>query len=68
MAIFAYNNTKNTSPNYKPFKLNCGYHPCVLYKNDVNPYSQSKSVEELAIELKKLLITCQRNLQHAQEL
>ena len=27
IAEFAYNNAKNASTNFMPFKLNCGYHP-----------------------------------------
>ena len=30
MAEFAYNNAKNASTGYTPFKLNCGYHPRML--------------------------------------
>ena len=40
MAKFAYNNTKNASSGHTPFELNCGYHPRMLYKNDVNPCSK----------------------------
>ena len=47
MAEFAYNNTKNASIGYTPFELNCGYHPQMSYKEDVDPRSQSKSVDKL---------------------
>ena len=68
MAEFAYNNAKNASTGHTPFELNCGYHPRVLYKEDVDPRSQSKSADEFLTELRELMIVCQKNLQHAQEL
>ncbi len=39
MAEFAYNNAKNASTGYTPFKLNCGYYLQAFYKKDVNPRS-----------------------------
>ena len=68
MAEFAYNNAKNTSTGYTPFELNCGYHLCVFYKEDINPCSQSKSADNLANELRELMTVCQENLHHAQDL
>ena len=68
MAEFAYNNARNASTDYMPFELNCGYHPWVSYKEDVDPCSQSKSADELSAELKKLMIVCRENLHHVQEL
>ena len=64
----AYNNTKNASTGHTPFELNCSYHPWVLYKEDIKPRSQSKSADKLSAELRKLMIVCQENLHHAQEL
>ena len=68
MAEFAYNNTKNASIGYTPFELNCGYHPQMSYKEDVDPRSQSMSADELLAELRELMIVCQENLHHAQDL
>ena len=68
MAEFAYNNAKNTSIGHTPFELNCGYHLWMSYKEDVNPHSQSKSANELSAGLRDLMIVCQENLHHAQEL
>ena len=68
MAEFAYNNTKNASTGHMPFELNCGYHPWMLYEEDVDSCSQSKSADELSAELRELMIVCQENLHHAQEL
>ena len=65
---FAYNNAKNASTNYMPFKLNCGYHFRMSYKEKVNSRSKSKSVDELSAKLRELMIVCQENLYHAQEL
>ena len=68
MAEFAYNNTKNASTGHTPFELNCDYHPQMSYKEDVDPRSRPKSADKLSAKLKKLMIVCQENLQHAQEL
>ena len=38
------------------------------YKKDVNPPSQSNSADELSAKLRELMIICQENLYHAQEL
>ena len=68
IAKFAYNNAKNTSTGHIPFELNCGYHSWMSYKDNVDPCSKSKSVDELSAELRELMIVCQENLHHAQEL
>ncbi len=68
MAEFAYNNIKNASTGHMPFELNYGYHPRTSYEEDVDPRSQSKLADELAIELRELMTIYRENLQHAQEL
>ena len=68
MAEFAYNNAKNASTGYTPFKLNCGYHLCVSFEENTNPYFQSKTAKELSNELRELVTVCWENLHHAQEL
>ena len=68
MAEFAYNNTKNASTSHTLFELNCGYHPWMLYEEDINPRSQSKLADKLSAELRKLKVICQENLYYAQEL
>ena len=68
MAEFAYNNAKNASTGHTPFELNCGFHPRMSYEEDVDPRSQSKSADKLSAELRELMIVCQENLYHAQEL
>ncbi len=68
MAEFTYNNVKNASTGHTPFELNCGYHLQASYKEDVDPSSQSKSVDKLATELRELIIVYKENLQHTQEL
>ena len=68
MAEFAYNNTKHASMGYTTFELNCGYHPRVYYKEDVDPYSRSKAADELIKKLRNLMAACKENLQHAQKL
>ncbi len=62
MAKFAYNNAKNASTGHTPFKLNYGYHPRASYEEDIDPRSQSKSVDELATELRELMAVCRENL------
>ena len=67
MAEFAYNNVKNASFGHTSFKLNCGYHLQILYKDNVNPCSKFKSANNLSVELKELIIVCRENLYYAQE-
>ena len=55
MAEFAYNNAKNVSTSHTPFELNCGYHPRVSYKKDLDPRSKLKTAEELSSELQNLM-------------
>ena len=68
MAEFACNNTKNASTGHTPFELNCDYHPRISYEKDVDPRSQSESTDKLSMELRKLIIVCQENFHHAQEI
>ena len=65
---FAYNNAKNTITGHTFFELNYGYYSRMLYKEDVNSRSQSKSADKLSKELRELMIICWKNLYHAQEL
>lgn len=48
---FAYNNTKNASTGYALFELNCDYHFCVSYKEDIDLYSKSKLANKLLSQL-----------------
>ena len=68
IAEFVYNNAKNASTGRTLFELNCGYHPRVSYKEDLDPYSKSKIAEKLSSELQNLIAVCQQNLHHTQEL
>ena len=68
MAEFAYNNAKNTITGYTPFELNCSFYPKVSYKEDVDPRSRSKTVDQLATELQIFMSMYRENFQHAQEL
>ena len=65
MAEFAYNNAKNASTGHTLFELNCEYHPCVSYKEDLDPCSKLKTVEKLSFKLQNLMAVCQQNLYHA---
>ena len=51
MGEFAYNNAKNASTDHTLFELNCGYHSQVSFKEDLDPHSKSKIVEEQFFEL-----------------
>ena len=66
MTAFAYNNAKNASTGYMLFELNCGYHPRVSYKENLNSRSQSKTVEKLSSELQNLMAAYQKIPHHAQ--
>ena len=68
MAEFAYNNAKNLSIDHILFELKCGYHPQISYKKEVGPCSKFKSADKLSVELRKLMIVCQENLHHTQEI
>ena len=68
MTEFAYNNAKNASTGHTRFELNYGYHPRMSYKNDIDPRSKSKLINKLSTKLRELMIICQENLHHAQEL
>ena len=64
IAEFAYNNTKNTSTDHTPFKLNCDYYPKILFEENVDLYSRSYFAEKLVKELKELIEVCCQNLLH----
>ena len=66
--MFLYNNAKNASTGHTLFELNCGYHPRMSYKEDVDSRSQSMSADKLLTELRKLMIVYRENLHHTQEL
>ena len=51
MAEFAYNIVKNANIGHTSFKLNCGYHLCLSFKEDNNSCSWSKTADELLAEL-----------------
>ena len=68
IAEIAYNNAKNASTGHTLFELNCTYYPRVLYKEDVDPRSQSKLADEFLAELRKLMIVCRENLHYTWEL
>ena len=68
MVEFAYNNAKNASTGQMPFELNCGYHPWMLYKEDIDLRSQSKLADKLSAELRELIIVWRENLYYAQKL
>ena len=58
MAKFAYNNAKNASTGYTPFKLYYGYYLHVFYEEDLDFCSKSRTAEELFSKLRKLMTMC----------
>ena len=68
MAEFAYNNAKNAINDHMPFELNYHYHFCISFKEDITPCFWSKIADKLSMELRELMIVCQKNLYHAQKL
>ena len=68
MAEFAYNNSKNVSTGHTSFELNCGYHPRMSYKKEVDPRSQSQSADKLSKKLRELMVVYCENLHHVQQL
>ena len=65
MTKFAYNNTKNASTGHTPFELNCEYHSQLSYKENINPYSKSKSADKLSVKLQELMTVCQEKILYA---
>ena len=68
IAKFVYNNAKNASTDHTSFELNYGYYPWVLYEEDIDPRSKSKSADKLSAELQELMTICQEKLHHTQKL
>lgn len=68
IAKFAYNNTKNTSISYTPFKLNYGYYLRISYKKDVNLQLKLKATNKFFAEVKILLSVYKKNPYHTQKL
>ena len=67
MAEFVYNNAKNASTSYMPFKLNCGYHLRVFFKKNINPRFQLKTANKLSKELQELMTIYQETLHYAEK-
>ena len=67
MVEFTYNNAKNANINHMPFKLNFGYYPCVFFNKNTNPYSWSKSADELSAALQDLITVYWKNFYHTQK-
>ena len=67
MAEFVYNNAKNPSIDYTPFKLNYSYHPKVSFEKNTNPCFKSKSAEKSSVELRKLITVYRNNIYYAKK-
>lgn len=65
MTDFTYNNAKNASTSHTLFELNYRYHSRVLFKDDIDPYSRSRSANKLVMEVRELMEICYQNLLHA---
>ena len=64
MVKFAYNNAKNVSTGHILFELNCNYYLWMLYEKKIDICSKFKLVDKLSVELRELIIICQKNLYH----
>lgn len=62
MAEFTYNNAKIVSTSYILFKLNYSYHSQVLFKEDIDLYSESYFANKLVEELSEFMKICYKNL------
>lgn len=50
------------------FELNYDYQPFIAYKNEIDPYSMSRSANKQAEELRILISVCQQNLLYTHKL
>lgn len=64
MTKFVYNNIENIGTNHTFFKLNCGYHPYISFKDEMNPYSKFCSADKLAKKVRNRIFIYQQNLLH----
>ena len=68
MTKLPYNNAKNVSTGYTPFKLNCSYHLRVFFKKDTNFCSKFKLIDKLLAKLQELMAVCYKNIYYMQKL
>ncbi len=68
MVEFAQNNAKNLNIGHTPFESNCGYHPCVSYKENLDSRFKPKSIDKLSTELQKLITVYKENFHYMQKL
>ena len=68
MTRFAYNKAKNTRTDYTLFELNCGYHPCIIYKENINLFFKSKTANKQVSEFLEMMTVCKKNFYYAQKL
>ena len=62
MAEFTYNNANNASIGHTSFEFNCGFHPQISFKDNINLYLKSRFADKLANKLRELINICQQNL------
>ena len=67
IAKFTSNNTKNANTGYNLFELNCDYHLCISYEEDIDSCFISKLPDDLASKLRKLMALYLENFQHTQK-
>ncbi len=58
MVKFAYNNAKNASTGHTLFELNCGFYSQILFKEDIDLHSRSRSAYKLVDKLRELIKIC----------
>ena len=68
MAKFTFNNTKNARTGHIFYKLNCKFHLCIFYKEDIHLCLRFCLSKKLTNNLKNLISICQQNLIYAQKI
>lgn len=68
IATFPYNNDKNTSCGHISLELNCNYNLHALFQDEAHLCSKFRPIDKPDKELRDLILICQQNLFHIQEL
>ena len=68
MAEFAYNNSRKPSTMMRVFEALLGYHPRMSYKDNCDPRSKPRTIDENSVILRDLMKPLKVNLTESQEL
>lgn len=64
MTKFTYNNAKNASIDYMSFELNYDYYSHMIFEEDIDFCSVSKTANKLTAKLLELLTIFRENIHH----